>query len=345
MAVLPLLVPLLKPLTILVGPAPLFYLYRLWQSTPSTVSRTRRSLPPQSAFAITILLITSFFYIFILLLGGSENVFHLTQSRFVTQASVLQSRLSKFRNVSENDQILFERLATSLSDRINFAKFGPSALIHCTWCETPHIDPTNGTPITLGDPTKYLLFSLPQIMAPYLLHAFLIGIITTPFLSLSQTCRDLRVYISYALGLVLAAELSILATFDGTGNSSAHELRDVIWLHWDLHFLRYAALAVISIGHAVVIYVIETAWVVLRPTEAERLLQVSMMGENVAQRMRLAKTVREVVMKKGTWRQRAEKWWEKQRVSSGDVPEIPEEVKLRWEEEARSWVDAKIKFD
>jgi hypothetical protein len=191
----------------------------------------------------------------------------------------------------------------------------------------------------------YLLFSIPQIVAPYLLQAFLLGITTTPFLSLSQTCRDLRVYISYALGLALAAELCILATFDGTVNSSAHELGDVVWLHWDLHFLRYAVLAVISIGQAVIIYVIETAWVVLPPTEEERLFQVSMMEENVVQRMRLARTVREVVMKNGTWRQRAEKWWEKQRVGSGDVPEVPEEVKRRWEEEARSWVDAKIKFD
>ena len=152
-------------------------------------------------------------------------------------------------------------------------------------------------------------------------------------------------YISYALGLVLAAEVWILATFDGTVNSSAHELRDVIWLHWDLHSFRYAALAIISIVHAIIIYVIETAWVVVPPSEEERLFKVSMISENVAQRMRLARTVREVIIKTGEWRQKVEKWWDKQRGKIEEVPEIPLELRQKWEMEARNWVDAKIKFD
>lgn len=345
MGILPQLIPLLKPLTILIGPAPLFYLYRLWQSTPSTAPRQRRPLPVPSLIAISILLLSSFFYLCILLLGGSENVFYLTQSRFVTPTSVLQSRLAKIRHVSDNDQILFQRLSTSLSERINFATFGPSPLILCTWCQSIHKDGTTNGSVTLGDSSMYLLFSLPHIFAPYIAHAFLLGITTTPFLALSQTCRDLRVYISYALGLVLAAEVWILATFDGTINSSAHDLRDVTWLHWDLHSFRYVSLTVICIAHAVVIYGIETAWVVLPPSEEERLFQVSVVGENVAHRMRLTRTVREVIMKSTEWRLRAGQWWERQREGEAKVPEIPETLRLKWQAEARTWVDAKIKFE
>ena len=94
-----------------------------------------------------------------------------------------------------------------------------------------------------------------------------------------------------------------------------------------------------------IIYVIETAWVTLPPSEEERLFKVSNVNENVAQRIRLARTVREVSMKNGKWRQRVDKWWDKQRGKNEDVPEIPLEVRQKWEAEARSWVDAKIIFE
>ena len=343
MGVLPQLVSLVKPLAILVGPAPVFYLYRLWHSNPLTVPRQRRPLPKQSLVAITILLILSLIYVWILLFGGSENVFYLTRSRFVTPISVLQSRVSKFRPVTEIDGVLLERLAASLSERINFATFGPLPLTHCSWCQTIHTGPTNGT-ITLGDATMYLLFSFPAIVAPYLAHTFALGVITTPFLSLSQTSRDLRVYMSYALGLTLAAELWILATFDGTVNSSASELRDVTWLHWDLHSFRFAMLCLFSITHAVIIYAIETSWVALPPSSNERLFQVSVLVENIAHRMKLARTVREVTMTKGEWRQRVQEWWDKRRNTTEDIPDIPEELRRNWEGEARRWVDGKIQF-
>jgi len=344
MRILPQLTPLLKPLTILIGPAPLFYLYRSWQSTPSAAPHQRRPLPPQSLIAIIILLITSVVYIWTLLLGGSENVFYLTQSRFVTPTSVLQSRLAKIRTISDNDQILIDRLSTSLSERINFATIGPTPLIHCAWCQSPHKDAVTNTTISIGDANMYILFYLPQIIAPYIKYAFLLGITTTPFLALSQTCRDLRVYLSYALGLALAAEIWILATFDATVNSSAHDLRDVTWLHWDLHSFRYTCLTMICILHALIIYVIETAWVVVPPSEEERMFQVSVVGENVVQRMRLTRTVREVIMRSVEWRLRGERWWERRRERETDVPEVSATLKRKWQLEAQNWVDAKIKF-
>lgn len=340
MGILPLLLPLLKPLTILVGPAPLFYLYRSWQSNPASLQRNRHPLPPQSFVAIVILCITFLAYVCIYLLN-TENVFSITNTRFVTPPSVIHTRLTRIRPLTQEDQILLDRLGTSLSERLNYAIYGPTPLTHCTWCQITRTD-VNGQ-ITIGDATMYFLFSLPQIISPYLIHAFILGATTTPFLTSSQISRDLRTYMAYVLGLLLAAELWILATFDSNVNSSAHELRDVIWLHWDLHSFRYMALSMTSLVQSVIIYVVETGLIMLPPSMEDVLFKIGVVGENVAQRMRLARTVRGVVMKNSEWRVQSIRWWDKQR--SPERPEIPEEVKVKWETDARNWVDGMIKIE
>jgi hypothetical protein len=148
---------------------------------------------------------------------------------------------------------------------------------------------------------------------------------------------------SYVLGLLLAAELWILATFDSNVNSSAHELRDVIWLHWDLHSFRYTALSITSLVQAAIIYVVETGLIVLPSSMVDKLFQIGVVGENAAQRMRLARTVRGVIMKNSEWRARSIRWWDKQQTP--EQPEIPEEVKVKWETDVRNWVDGMIKIE
>ena len=340
MGILPLLLPLLKPLTILIGPAPLFYVYRFWQSKPASIQQHRHPLPIQSFVAIVLLCITALVYICICLLG-TENIFYITSTRFATSPSVIQTRLSRVRLLTPEDQILLDRLGTSLSERLNYAIYGPTPLTHCTWCQITRTD-VNGQ-ITVGDATMYLLFSLPQIISPYLIHAFVLGTTTTPFLITSQVSRDLRTYMSYVLGLLLAAELWILVTFDGNVNSSAHELRDVVWLHWDLYSFRYTALSMTSLVQAAMIYVVETELIVLPASMKDRLFQMGVAEESAAQRMRLARIVKKVVMKNSEWRVRSIRWWDKQQIP--ERPEIPEEVKVKWETDARNWVDAMIKIE
>jgi hypothetical protein len=341
MGILSQLIPLVKPLTALIGPAPLFYIYRSWQSIPASVQPVRRPLPRSSIISITILLIASFLYLGVTLLGRPEHIFYLTKSRFVVPSTVLQTRLAKLRPLTPDDYTLIERLATSLSERLNYAVYGPTPLIHCSWCLSEHTQQPNN-PIYIGDATYYLLFSLPQLIAPYLFHAFILGVTTTPFLTSTQTTRNLRTYISYALGLLLIAELWILATFDGSTNASAHELKDVEWLHWDMHSFRYTCLAIISALQAGIVYAFDTSMVVLPPSETDRMFQLGLIQENVAQRMKFARTVRSVVMQNPEWRGKVEKWWNSKRVEN---VEIPEELRQQWEADARRWVDGMIQIE
>jgi hypothetical protein len=276
-------------------------------------------------------------YLAISLFGGSENIFYLTNARFITPSNVLSARLAKLRPLTQEDNILIDRLSTSLAERISYAIYGPGPLTHCTWCLTTH----NEAAIQ-GDATMYLLFSLPQIVSPYLVHAFLLGVTTTPFLAGGYITRNMRVYVSYLLGLAIATEIWILLTFDGTVNASATTLREVNWLHWDLFSFRYMSLAIISLFHAVVVYLLDTGFVVLPAAMEDRLFQLAAMEENINQRMRFTRIVKSVVMKKETWRSKVESYWDNQR---GNVPDVPEEIKSTWEPEARKWVDGMIKFE
>lgn len=341
MGILSQLIPLVKPLTVLIGPAPIFYLYRSWQSIPTSLQNVRRPLPRPSLISITILLVASLLYLGVALLGRSENIFYLTNSRFVVPSSVLQTRLAKLRPLTPNDHTLIERLATSLSERLNYAVYGPTPLINCGWCLSKQVQQPND-PVAIGEATYYLLFSLPQLITPYLFHAFILGATTTPFLTSTQTTRNLRTYVSYVLGLILLAELWILITFNGNTNAAAHELKDVEWLHWDLQSFRYTCLAIISVLQAGIVYTFDTGMVVLPPSETDKMFQLGLIQENIAQRMKLARTVKGVVMQNPEWREKVEKWWESQRV--GNV-EIPEELRLQWETEARRWVDGLIQIE
>ena len=339
MGILPQLLQLVKPLTALIGPAPLFYLYRSWQSSSPIISQRRHPLPQKSLFAISILLSIFFVYLSLLFFNNPENVFYLTKTRFTASSSIVQTRLSKVRTVTPDDAVLLDRLAISLSERLNYAVHGPSPLVHCTWCQVPLKDHQ----FTLGDGTMYLLFSLPQIVAPYLLHAVILGLTTTPFLTQSQITRDLRVYVAYVLGLVLAAELWILVTFDGNVNSSANNLGEVTWLHWDLYSFRFGCLAFISALHAVLIYVFETGWVVFPGSKEDRLFQIGVVADTTNQRMKLARRVRVTVMRDRKWRDRVLEWWDKQKVE--EWMEVPEELRQKWRVEAQNWVDGILKFE
>ena len=337
MGILPLLFPILKQFTILVGPAPLFYLYRSWQSLPASVQRNRYPLPQTSLLAIAILLFASLIYLTVSIFGGSENIFYSTDARFITPSNVIATRLSKLHPITQDDKVLIDRLSASLAERINFAIYGPGPLTRCTWCLTTHNEPDSQ-----GDATMYLLFSLPQIFAPYLIHAFILGVTTTPFLARGYVTRDMRVYVSYLLGIVMATEIWILLTFDGTMNASATNLREVTWLHWDLHTFRYTSLAIISLLHALLVYILDTGFIVLPAAMEDRLFQLAAMQENVNQRIRFTRIVKSVVMKKSRWRSKAESYWDDQR---GKEPNVPEEIKAMWEPEARKCVDGMIKFE
>jgi hypothetical protein len=327
-----------KPLTALIGPAPLFFLYRTWQSSTPVISPQRRPLPPKSLLAISLLLGISLLYLLYLLFFAPENVFWATNTRFAASSSIIQTRLQKLRPLTKDDLVLLDRLATSLSERLNYAISGPSPLTYCSWCQVPIKDQT----FTLGDATMYLLFSLPSIVTPYLFHAFILGLATTPFLTQTKITRDLRVYLAYTLGLILAAELWILLTFDGNVNSSANQVWEVVWLHWDLYSFRFGCLALLSAVHGALIYIFETGWVVLPGSKEDRLFQIGTLAETVGARIALTRTVRRTVMR-GTWRDRVLAWWDERRVD--EQIEVPEEVRERWKGEARLWVDGILKVE
>ena len=117
----------------------------------------------------------------------------------------------------------------------------------------------------------------------------------------------------------------------------------MIWLHWDLHSFRYTALAMVCLAHTGIVYILETWLVVLPPTLDDRLLQVGGIVESIGQRIRLTKVVRGVVTRNAEWREKVERWWNRHGVP--ESPGVPEEIKVKWEAEAKTWVDGIMKIE
>jgi len=290
-----------------------------------------------SSLSIAVLLLAALVYFTAAIFGGSENIFYLANARFITPSNVLSARLSKARPFTQTDGVLISRLSTSLAERISYTIYGPEPLIQCTWCLT-----TTDDGGTHGNAAMYLIFSLPQILSPYLVHAFVLGLTTTPFLARGYVTRNMRIYVSYLLGLLMATEVWTLISFDGTVNASATALGEVTWLYWDLFSFRYTSLAVISLLHAIVIYLLDTGAIVLPTTMEDRLFQLAAMEENINQRMRFTRTLNGVIMKRSAWRTKVVQYWDAQREKEQTVPE---EIKSLWESDARMWVDGMIKFE
>jgi hypothetical protein len=98
----------------------------------------------------------------------------------------------------------------------------------------------------------------------------------------------------------------------------------------------------ISALQAGFVYAFDTGMIVLPPSETDRIFQLGLIQENVAQRMKIARTVRDVVMQNPEWRAKVEKWWDNKRVEN---VEIPEELRQQWEADARRWVDGMIQIE
>jgi hypothetical protein len=106
---------------------------------------------------------------------------------------------------------------------------------------------------------------------------------------------------------------------------------------------RYTSLSIISLFHAVAVYIIETDLVVVPQSSMEdRVVEVGTMGEGIARRIKLIRVVKEVVMQSPEWRARAGDCASQNRISEGDVSE---ETRRRLEAEARKWVDGMLTIE
>jgi hypothetical protein len=187
------------------------------------------------------------------------NIFRDTNSRLQIPTSVLFSRLNNVRdgNLSLLDHALKDRYTEAPTDfALLYATYGPDVMAYCPFCNT-------------GEPSTYLVYALPSIFAPHLLHVFLLGIITSSFVSGKEGNRW-RLVATIAGVSLAAAELTLILRYDWKLNATKRTIKEADFFFWNLRLMRLVAFAVVDLLLGWALWLTSTnRWLAIPPSVSE----------------------------------------------------------------------------
>ncbi|KAI9731729.1 MAG: hypothetical protein M1834_004518 [Cirrosporium novae-zelandiae] len=276
--------------------------YRGLRASTASQSQPIRPVPPKPQSALNILFTSSLFF---LLLStpyfSPPNIFHLTSSRFMTPNDVLFNRLSTLRPLTPLDEALRDRLK-SIDSRFLYFKYGPDAIAYCSFCDAE-------------EPSYYLMYSLPSLLLPHLIHMIILGLATSLPFSGREGSRW-RTFFTI-VGLVLAAgDLFYVMSYDHATNSAAMRgtVTDIYPFFWRIHSIRYMILAITDIAVAYILYLSSTNRLfVVPPALAERLESSTSTLEVALRKLHAVGITRNVIARDKVLRKREEAYWEQER--------------------------------
>ena len=269
-----------------------------------------------------------------------KNVFTLTQSRLQTPNDVLFTRLAWLRGKGElegDDAILKPRLA-SMDARLLYFTYGPDVVTHCTFCNS-------------DEPMSYLLYALPTLLLPHLLHAVVLGLATSSSISDKYGSRWRN--ITTCVGLTLAAlEFYLFAAFDWRSNLRAFAPEDYVHFYWRMRVFRGVAIAITDVLIAACVYLSSTnRFFFTALSSAERMESAMKSLEMARGKLNALGVMRNVTARDEALRQRTDGYWRRERQVMGEVMderEVVEGIKnalggriqvVQVEEEARKYAD------
>jgi hypothetical protein len=275
-----------------------------------------RPLPNSTSHALTILFFSGLIALASTLpVCAPPNIFRQTGSRLQTPAGVLLTRLAALRPLTPSDETLRQVLDVGgLDARLLYARYGPAVLTTCTFAK-----PGDGDAKLL-----YLLYALPSLLTPHLLHLFALGIATSRSLS-GKTSARWRTIASIS-GLVLAAaEVYFIANYDDTPNQRSTRVSEIDFIHWKLRVYRGLCIATIDGLLGWVIYLQSTGRAFLSPPPAsERLLDHAKTLEGLLTKTRSLGVLRNGTVRDASARGKANEYWVKEGEVMRDVLEEPE---------------------
>jgi hypothetical protein len=163
------------------------------------------------------------------------NIYKDTQSRLAIPTSVLFNRLSSIRNdnLTPLDLALKDRYFEASTDfGLIYAAYGPQVMAECIWCNTK-------------EPTYYLYYAIPSILAPHLLHVLIILCLTSTFFTGSEGSRW-RFYGVMATASLALVEVVLVARNDWRLNTTKRLLADVDFFYWRMRTYRLLAFALLD---------------------------------------------------------------------------------------------------
>ncbi|CAK4026544.1 hypothetical protein FE78DRAFT_72516 [Lecanosticta acicola] len=282
--------------------------YRAIRNRPASQIK---SLPQKTSYGLTILFISG-----IIALVGTlpafqpENIFRTTQSRLQTATGVLLTRLAAVRPLTSKDETLRRLFETGgLQARLLYARYGPTILL--------------ANPLTtLGtlDASKFhLLYALPSLLAPHILHFFALGITTSTTLSGSEPARW-RTVATIAALILPAAEIYYLSTTPQDPRQT-----ELNFLAWKVPIYRGLAIACLDSLLGLAIYLQSTNRAFLNPpSPSQQLLAHTSRLETLLASTRKLGVIRNATVRDKDMRRRVQDYWFQESEVMKDVHEEPE---------------------
>ncbi|EME44378.1 hypothetical protein DOTSEDRAFT_80138 [Dothistroma septosporum NZE10] len=275
-----------------------------------------RPLPSKTSYALTVLFISaSLAFLSTLPAFAPENIFRVTHSRLHTASGVLLTRLATIRELTPTDEALREVFDSGhLEARLLYARYGPSVLLDCTLAKAGEI----------GAARAFLLYALPSVLTPHLLHLCALGVATSGSLSGKEGARWRTLAI--VAGLLLAAvEVYWLANYDDHNNAKSVRVNDVDFLHWKLPVFRGLAIAATDVVLGWIIWLQATGRAFITPpTPGEKIMDSAVALEKLFATTRGLGVVRNAALRDGGMRRRVDDYWFKESEVVKDVLEDPE---------------------
>ncbi|KAI0113770.1 CHD5-like protein-domain-containing protein [Nemania sp. FL0031] len=231
--------------------------YQSLRASSMAANQPIRPLPASSFRALSILCSISLALLVLALpVFAPENLFTLTSSRLQIPTDVLFTRLTSLRPnnaLTQSDAALRARFV-NLESRLLYLQYGPDVLSSCPFCISE-------------EPKTYLYYALPSLFAPHLVNLVVLSLATSASIGGSEAARWRR---TAAVSSAVLAGLDTwsLSTYNTGANARMPRLTDLDMFFWTSRALRLAALAMLDLGIAALLYVSATNRLFAAPADA-----------------------------------------------------------------------------
>lgn len=271
--------------------------YRSIRSRPANAAPVR-PVPIAVARTLVLLLVTSFIHLLKSLpFFAPENIFALTTSRLQIPTDVLFTRLAALRpaGLTPADELLRSRIS-SLDSRLLYFHHGPDAVANCAWC-TPE------------EPSTYFYYTITALLAPHLVNAVILAIVTSGFFSGPEGARWRRTA-AITAAVVAAIDAFTVNSYSAGMNARATKIEEIETFHWQMRALRCVVLAVLDAIMGLIIYTAATNRAFVSPPDVRaRIESTTRTVDVLAKRLNAVAILRNTVARDADLRSRSAMYW------------------------------------
>ncbi|KAI0406270.1 CHD5-like protein-domain-containing protein [Xylaria palmicola] len=221
--------------------------YHQLRASSKAANQPVRPLPASALRALSILCPVALVLLVLALPPfAPENLFKLTSSRLHIPTDVLFTRLASLRpdNALTQSDTALRLKFVSLESRLLYLQFGPEVVASCPFCVS-------------DEPKTYLYYALPSLLAPHLFNLVVLSLSTSATVAGNEAARWRR-SAAVAAAVVAALDVWTVSTYNHGANARAARLGDLDTFFWTARALRHAALGLLDLGVAALVYVSAT---------------------------------------------------------------------------------------